>query len=137
MKAEVHVRSQHSRGSSAHTFGGPDTYVAVTVAPDDAVVPRVLNEKILRKRGIKIRYFGEGYKEHDGPRSMLGMALARAHAFARAVNEKAVAVTKNEIGCPQRPSMTEGYPNLHNPRPKLDELDLAYRELLSDEGDKA
>lgn len=81
MKYEVHVRSQHSKGSSNGQFGGPDTYVAVTMAPDNAEVPRALNQTILQRRGIKIRYFGEGYSQHRGSRSKLGRAVAWASTF--------------------------------------------------------
>lgn len=84
--AEVHIRSQHSRGSFAHRFGGPDTYVAVTVAPAGVEVPRVLRRDLLRRRGIDLHYFGEGYSQHSGPRSMLGQALAAARAFAARIN---------------------------------------------------
>jgi len=78
----VHTRSQHSNGSSAHRFGGPDTYVAVTIAPAGVSVPYVLRRDVLAARGIQIRYFGEGYSEHSGPRSMLGQAIAAAREFA-------------------------------------------------------
>lgn len=74
----IHTRSQHSRGSSAHRFGGPDRYVAITIAPAGVQVPYVLRRDVLSKRGIEIRYCGEGYSRHSGPRSMLGQALARA-----------------------------------------------------------
>jgi len=81
MQYEIHTRSQHSKGSSSNTFGGPDTYVAVTIAPDGVVVPKVLNRKLLASRGIKIKYFGEGYAKHSGPRSMLGRAIKAAENY--------------------------------------------------------
>lgn len=74
----IHTRSQHSHGSSANRFGGPDVYVAVTIAPAGVQVPYVLRRDVLAKRGIEIRYCGEGYSRHSGPRSMLGQAIARA-----------------------------------------------------------
>ncbi len=81
MKKQLHIRRQHSRGSSANHFGGPDTYVAVTIAPNGVIVPNVLRHKVLRLRGIEILYFGEGYAKHTGPTSMLGKAIAGAKKF--------------------------------------------------------
>jgi hypothetical protein len=78
VKYQIHVRTQHSNGSSAHRFGGPDVYVAVTAAPDGAIVPRCLNQKVLKSRGIRIFYCGEGYSKNSGPRSALGKAMDRA-----------------------------------------------------------
>ena len=76
----IHVRSQKSVGAGGPgQFGGPDRYVAVTIAPAGAQVPKVLRRDVLAARGIEIRYCGEGYSRHDGPRSMLGQAWARAH----------------------------------------------------------
>ncbi len=74
----IHSRSQHSVGSSAHRFGGPDTYVAVTMAPQGVQVPKILRRDVLAARGIQIIYCGEGYSRHSGSRSMLGQAFARA-----------------------------------------------------------
>lgn len=74
----IHSRSQHSVGSSAHRFGGPDTYVAVTVAPQGVAVPYILRRDVLAARGIQIIYCGEGYSKHSGSRSMLGQAYAKA-----------------------------------------------------------
>lgn len=88
--AQVHIRSQRSVGSSAHRFGGPDMYVAVTVAPAGVEVPRVLRRDILARRGIEIKYFGEGYSKNAGPRSMLGRALLAAEQFARSINDPEV-----------------------------------------------
>lgn len=85
--AQVHIRSQRSVGSSANRFGGPDRYVAVTIAPVGVEVPLVLRRDVLEKRGITIKYFGEGYSEHTGPRSMLGRAIAAAEQYARSINE--------------------------------------------------
>ena len=89
--ATVHTRSQHSNGSSAHRFGGPDTYVAVTIAPAGAEIPYCLRRDVLRKRGIEIRYCGEGYSQHSGSRSMLGAAIARARQIAAEVNGEVAA----------------------------------------------
>ena len=77
----IHNRSQHSRGSSAHRFGGPDTYVAVTVAPQGVQVPYTLRRDVLAMRGIELIYCGEGYSKHSGSRSMLGQAFAHAQAI--------------------------------------------------------
>jgi len=81
MNYTLQIRSQHSRGSSAHKFGGPDTYVAVTIAPEGVEVPKCLNRRVLDKRGIQIKYFGEGYSQHSGARSALGQSIAAAKTF--------------------------------------------------------
>ena len=79
MKIQKHVRSQHSVGSSNGCFGGPDTYVAVTICPDDQTVPSVLNQQVLTRRGIKFIYCGEGYSSRQTTtRSALGAALEKA-----------------------------------------------------------
>jgi hypothetical protein len=83
--AQVHTRSQHSKGSSRSRFGGPDTYVAVTIAPAGVAVPYTLRRDVLAKRGVEIRYFGQGYRQYSGPRSALGQALAAAQRFAESV----------------------------------------------------
>ena len=77
----LEIRSQHSLGSSSTRFGGPDTYVAVQVVPEGATPLQSLQEHAAVKRGITIKYFGEGYSKHLGPRSMLGKALAKAKAY--------------------------------------------------------
>lgn len=84
--AYVEIRSQHSVGSSANRFGGPDTYVAVQIVPEGTARLRILQERVAQKRGIEILYCGEGYKRHDGPRSMLGQALARAERIVTRIN---------------------------------------------------
>ena len=89
MKAEVHIRSQHAkRGRSG--FSGPNTYVAVTVAPEGVEVPSYLNRAVLAKRGIEIFYFGEGYNEYRGPKSSLGRAIRAAQKFADEKNQVAL-----------------------------------------------
>ena len=80
MKYELHVKSQKSKGAS-RGFGGPDTYVAVTVRPDGVELPAYLNQKVLTARGIKIAYFGEGYRGHSGPHSALGKAIKAANEW--------------------------------------------------------
>jgi hypothetical protein len=92
VNVQVHVRSQHSMGSSCAKFGGPDTYVAVTVAPEGVTVPHTLRRDILARRGIRFIYIGEGYREHQGPRAALGIALARAHDIAARLREDENAV---------------------------------------------
>lgn len=82
MKYQLHIRSQHAKTGGCG-YRGPDTYVAVTCAPDDVEVPESLNRKVLLKRGIGIVYFGDGYRAHDGPRSMLGKAIGEARAFIK------------------------------------------------------
>lgn len=83
MKYGIHVRSQHAKHSRRTRFHGPDAYVAVTMAPESANVPYVLNQHNLELRGIKIKYFGEGYREHQGPRSALGTAIKQATEFVK------------------------------------------------------
>lgn len=80
--AIVCVRSQHSVGSSSGGFGGPDRYVAVQIVPPGVEPLQCLRRDVARKRGIELRYCGEGYWKNDGPRSMLGKALATAHEIA-------------------------------------------------------
>lgn len=84
MTYTVHTRSQHAK--HGRKFHGPDTHVAVTAAPEGVELPKYLNHRVLAARGIEIKYFGEGYAEHTGPRSMLGKALAAAHAYADYMN---------------------------------------------------
>lgn len=82
--AHVEIRAQHSRGSTAYHFGGPDTYVAVQIVPADECRLRVLNHKHAENHGIKIKYFGEGYSRNQATeRSMLGAAIASAEKFVR------------------------------------------------------
>jgi len=52
--AYIEVRSQHSRGSSAHQFGGPDTYVAVQMVPEGVEPMSALIQSAADKRGIII-----------------------------------------------------------------------------------
>lgn len=81
MKADIVVRQQRAkRGKSG--FHGPDTYVALVVRGDDGVpvgsLP--LSEHNIKRHGWSVERFGEGYREHCGPRSSLGLALAMARA---------------------------------------------------------
>lgn len=85
MKAQTHIRSQHRVGNVNGKFGGPDTYVAVTIAPDDALVPKYLNRQVLQRRGIQLIHCGEGYSQHRGPKSMLGRALKLAETIVQEV----------------------------------------------------
>lgn len=88
--AYVEIRSQHSVGSGHHTFGGPDTYVAVQVVPDDCARGRLvrLDRRAAKSRGISIKYFGEGYSAHGGQRSMLGQAMKAARDYKDAINRQ-------------------------------------------------
>ena len=80
--AIICVRSQHSVGSSSNRFGGPDRYVAVQIVPAGVEPLRCLRSDVAARRGIRIRYCGEGYSRNSGPRSMLGQALAKADEIA-------------------------------------------------------
>ena len=75
MKYKIHVKSQHRRGASANIF------VAVTITPKGVKVPHILRSDILRKRGIGLRYFGEGHERHNGAHSALGKSIAAARDF--------------------------------------------------------
>lgn len=78
----LQIRSQHSVGSSSSRFGGPDRYVAVTIAPEGISVPYTLRQDVLAKRGIQIKYFGQGYSRNcRTQRSMLCRAISSAEAF--------------------------------------------------------
>lgn len=90
MVASIHTRSQHAK-TGRSGFSGPDTYVAVTIAPEGATLPYALRRDVLANHGIIIRYFGEGYGKYSGPRSALGRALAAATAFAASINQQGVA----------------------------------------------
>ena len=81
MALHLEIRSQHSVGKNANGFGGPDTYVAVQVVPSGVRRLVSLQGPAAQRRGIKLVYFGEGYSEHRGPRSMLGQAIAAAEQY--------------------------------------------------------
>ena len=85
MLAIVEVKRQHSIGSCSG-FGGPNCYVAVQIVPDGVKPLLQLNKRVANHRGIKIRYFGEGYSDHTGPRSMLRKAKKEAESFAKEIN---------------------------------------------------
>jgi len=86
--AYVEIRGQHSRGSSSNRFGGPDTYVAVQIVPDGVKRLTVLNRRLAERQGIEIIIVGEGYHEHQGPRSSLGRAIAKAEEIADRINDR-------------------------------------------------
>ena len=90
MKAHVEIRTQRSRGSSSHMFGGPDHYVAVQVVPEGIEKLTYLNQRVAKFRNIDIIYCGEGYGEHRGPKSMLGQALEKAKEITEEINNRAV-----------------------------------------------
>jgi hypothetical protein len=87
--AKVFLRYQHSVGSSKG-FGGPDVYVAVVTAPKNVPIPdnMPLREDSLKKRSMKIKYFGEGYSKHQGSRSSLGRATREAEEYAERINRR-------------------------------------------------
>ena len=81
MVYKLHLRSQRAKGTAPRR--GPDTYVAVTISPEGVEVPYRLAKDVLDKRGIQIKYFGEGYRKYRGPGSSLGRAIAEAEEFIR------------------------------------------------------
>jgi hypothetical protein len=87
-QAFVEIRSQHSRGSSSNTFGGPDTYVTVQIVPEGQTRLRCLNYKHAKKRNIRLLYCGEGYSKNQATeRSMLGAAIKKAEDLANDIND--------------------------------------------------
>jgi hypothetical protein len=96
VETEILTRSQHSRGSSSHRFGGPDRYVVVVERP--VGLPewgtRPLHEDRARLRGYVIHRCGEGYARSTGPRSMLGRAWAEAEELTGTILQEATARTQ-------------------------------------------
>jgi hypothetical protein len=86
--ATLEVRSQHSVGSGGGNFGGPDTYIAVQIAPASQRL-RVLRQNVAKRRGIRIIVTGEGYRNNQGNRSMYGRALDAAIAIKNEWNTRA------------------------------------------------
>jgi len=89
--AYVEIRSQKSVGSSNNDFGGscfggPDTRFAVQVVPEGVEKLKVLDQRIAKKRGIEIIYFGEGYRKNQGSKSSYGKNLLEAEKFAKDFN---------------------------------------------------
>jgi len=89
MKAQIFLRSQKSRGSGSHTFGGPDRYVAV-VARSDNMDPLPVHVPLqrdrLQKRGYAVHYCGEGYSHRvQTSRSSLNQAIERANQLAQEI----------------------------------------------------
>lgn len=85
MQYILEIRRQPAKTSRTRKpFHGPDTYVAVQCVPDGVEPLTVLNTTAAAKRGITIKRFGTGYIKHDGPRSMLGQAIAAAEAYIAA-----------------------------------------------------
>jgi hypothetical protein len=82
-EAFFETRSQRSRHSHGKVFGGPDTYVAVQIVPEGVEPLDSLQRAAAKRRGIQLLYFGEGYRQHDGPSSRLGKAIAQAKTFIK------------------------------------------------------
>ena len=83
MTRVIVTRSQHSVGSSGGRFGGPDMYLAVVDVPDGGASPktRYLSAANAAKYGWRIRYIGEYYRQHIGPRSAFWALMQRAEAM--------------------------------------------------------
>ena len=86
MQAFVEVRTQSPRGSGRNH--GPDVYVAVQIVPDGVDRLKCLNRTVAEKRGIQIIHCGEGYQEHQGPRSAFGRALSKANALVEQTHQE-------------------------------------------------
>jgi len=83
--AYVEVRSQNAKGTWPSR--GPDTYVTVQVVPEGVERLKCLNYRVAEKRGIKLIYVGEGYRERQKTaRSALGAAIAEAKRIAAEIN---------------------------------------------------
>lgn len=78
--AIIETRSQSPAG--VFPAQGPDTYVAVQIIPPYVPALKCLREDLAERRGIKIKYFGDGYSRHSGPKSKLGKALRKAEKFS-------------------------------------------------------
>lgn len=86
MTYRLETRLQHAkRGRSG--FRGPDTSVMVQEIPDGIEPLTVLDPRVAKKRGSVLRYFGEGYRKHDGPKSALGKAITAAQDYIRQKEE--------------------------------------------------
>lgn len=84
MKAYLEQRSQKAKGRFPKQ--GPNTYIAVQVVPNGIKPLVYLNKNFAKKRGIKIKYFGEGYSNRTGPNSMLYKALQEAKIYCDTIN---------------------------------------------------
>ncbi len=83
--ARVEIRQQGAKGSWPRQ--GPDTYVAVQIIPEGVTPLTVLNRSNATKRGIRIVYCGEGYRNRQKTdRSMLGSAIQTAKILANVIN---------------------------------------------------
>jgi len=76
----LECRYQKRRGK------GPDKYVAVQIVPNGVNALKVLNSSFAEKRGIIIKYFGEGYSNRTTSQSMLGKAFSDAKSFIEEFN---------------------------------------------------
>lgn len=85
MKAYVEIRSQSPVGKWPKS--GPDTYFAVQIVPDGVPRLKQLNQRVADVRDIKIKYFGQGYSNRTGPKSMYYQNLKAAEKFAKEFNE--------------------------------------------------
>jgi hypothetical protein len=86
MKAYLETRRQKAKG--AWPKRGPDTYVAVQIVPENVEPLHYLNRSVAEKRGIEIKYFGEGYSNRTSSSSMLGIAMKKARDFCKQINNR-------------------------------------------------
>lgn len=80
----VVVRSIHAKKGRSG-FSGPDKQVHLVVIPAgvDWPLSRPLAVASLHKYGVDCYVLGQGYWNHDGPKSMFGQALTRAESLRR------------------------------------------------------
>ncbi len=86
MTAYLEVRTQSARGQWPSQ--GPGMYVAVQIVPEGVERLKVLRHDVAAKRGIEIRWIGEGYYNRTGPRSSLGIAVAAGEELVAQLNGK-------------------------------------------------
>ncbi len=89
-RAYVEIRQQPAKTGKSG-WSGPNAYVAVQVVPDGQIPLQHLERRVAKNRGIQLVYFGEGYLEHQGPKSALGKALKEAWEYADSIEKDIIA----------------------------------------------
>jgi hypothetical protein len=83
LTATVVIRSVHAK-TGRSGWRGPGQAVYVVIHDKDGPYPgdHPLSAHNIKRFGWRKIYFGDGYWNHTGPRSMLGRALTAAYKFA-------------------------------------------------------